>query len=244
MLQENRENSVLVSLRELRTIEDTRVRSEEEQRLQARADERRRIEEERRRVEAERERREHEERQRLEELERQRREEALRLQEAEQRARIQAQAALEQQRLAQEMELRRHEISKKRPTWLLAVVGVLVVLGGGLGVWGYQTYQAGQQARDHARLASQQLEEQRQQLLALAAEIETLNQQIGDAETRLAKATTADEKAAAQKRLDNLNAEAARKRNRKRAVEDAGKPNGDKRTIEMSKACRNLPLGC
>ena len=37
------------------------------------------------------------------------------------------QALLEQQRLAQEMELRRAEVAKKRPTWMLAVTGLAVV---------------------------------------------------------------------------------------------------------------------
>jgi cell division protein FtsB len=243
MAQENRENSVLFSLRELRDIEHTRVRSEEEQRLQVQEDERRRIDDERRRVESERQRREQEERMRFDELERQRREESLRLQESENRARIEAQAALEQQRMAHEMDLRRHELNKKRPTWLLAVVGVLVVAGGSLGVWGYQTYQAREQAKADAVIASKQLEELRQQQLALEAEIEKLNQQIGDAQTLLAAATTAEEKAAAQQQLDNLRAEATRKTRRKKEVDSATKPGG-KIKIEMTEACRKNPLDC
>jgi cell division protein FtsB len=245
MAQENRENSVLFSLRELRDIEHTRVRSEEEQRLQVQEDERRRVDDERRRVEAERQRREQEERMRFDELERQRREEGLRLQEAERRAQIEAQAQLEQQRLAHEMELRRHEISKKRPTWLLAVVGVLVVLGGGLGVWGYQTYQERQAAQALAVEKERALADLERQRLELEAEIDKLNKEMEDAQTKLAAATTAAERDAAQKQLDTLRAEATRKqRDRKKVVDNASKQGSGGRKIEMSEACRKNPLDC
>jgi trichohyalin len=238
MLLENRENSVLSSLRELRDIEHTRVRSEQEQRLQAREDERQRIKEERRQVEAERRRREQEERMRLDDLERQRREQALRLQEAEQRARIAAQAALEQQRLAQEMELRRHELNKKRPTWLLAMVGVLVVLGGALGVWGYRT--AGE--RERAEILARERE----------AEIDALETRMKEVQARLAAATTAEARAAARQQLatarqqlDDLRVEPRpRPRGSRKAGDPATRPGDGERKIEISDACRKLPLGC
>jgi hypothetical protein len=238
MLLENRDDSVLFSLRELRDIERGRVRSEEERRRQAREAERRRIEEERQRVEAERRRREQEARMRLEEQERQRREEELRLQAAEQHARIAALAAIEQQRLANEMELRRQEISRKRPTWLLAMVGVLVVLGGSLGVWSYQTAEDREQVERHAR--------------ALAAEIDMLETQMKDVKARLATATSAEARAAAQQQLDiaqqqleDLHAQAKQKpRDRPRRDAPATRPNVSRPRIELSEACRKNPLDC
>jgi cell division protein FtsB len=245
MAQEKSENSVLFSLRELRDIEQTRVRSEEEQRLHNQEAERRRIEDERRRVEDERRRREEEERMQFEQLERQRRDEELRLQEAERRARIEAEASLEQQRLAHEMELRRHEISKKRPTWLLAVVGVLVVLGAGAGVLGYQANEKSKAQEARAIIAQKELAALQMQQAELNAEIEKLNQQIGDAQAKLATASTAEERVAAQQELANLNAEAKKKRDRKKAVDSKSsevKTGG--RKIEMSEACRKNPLDC
>ena len=245
MAQEKSENSVLFSLRELRDIEQTRVRSEEEQRLHNQEAERRRIDDERRRVEDERRRREEEERMQFEQLERQRREEDLRLQEAERRARIEAEANLEQQRMAHEMELRRHEISKKRPTWLLAVIGVLVVLGAGAGVLGYQANEKSKAQEARAIIAQKELAALQMQQAELNAEINKLNQQIGDAQAKLATATTAEEKEAAQQELANLNAEAKRKKDRKKQVDS--KSNDVKaggRKIEMSEACRKNPLDC
>lgn len=245
MAQEKSENSVLFSLRELRDIEQTRVRSEEEQRLHNQEAERRRVEDERRRVEDERRRRDEEERMQFEQLERQRRDEELRLQEAERRARIEAEANLEQQRMAHEMELRRHEISKKRPTWLLAVIGVLVVLGGGAGVLGYQANEKSKAQEARAIIAQKELAALQMQQAELNAEIEKLNNQIGDAQAKLATASTAEEKAAAQQELASLNAEAKRKKDRKKAVDSKSsevKTGG--RKIEMSEACRKNPLDC
>ena len=244
MLLENRDDSVLFSLRELRDIERGRVRSEQERRRQAQEAERRRIEEERQRALAERQRREQEERLRLDEQERLRREEELRLQAAEQHARIAALAAIEQQRLENEMELRRQEISKKRPTWLLAVVGVLIVLGGSLGVWAYQTAVDRELAERQAR--------------ALVAEIQTLEAQMKDVKARLAAATTAEARAAAQQQLattqqqlDDLQAQAKQKSGDRPGVKtsrekgsNTSKPEVTRPRIELSEACRNSPLGC
>ena len=145
------------------------------------------------------------------------------------------------------MELRRHEISKKRPTWLLAVVGVLVVLGGGLGFWGYRTYQERQAAQAQAQASAKALAELEQQRILLETEIEKLNTQITEAQEKLAKASTAEERAAAQQELASLNAEAKRKRDRKKQVDsksDAAKSGGGGKRIEMSEACRKNPLDC
>jgi colicin import membrane protein len=128
---EKRENSVLFSLRELRQIEENRVQEEEaavrtaeEQRLAAQqAAERRRREEEDARVRAERDA--------LLQIETARenaeREARMRVESAEATERARQNAALEQQRLQQEMELRRAEVAKKRPTWMLAVTGLALV---------------------------------------------------------------------------------------------------------------------
>ena len=128
---EKRENSVLFSLRELRTIEESRVKEEEDAaqaaeqaRIRARLDaERRAKEEEDAKVRAAEEAARHE----REMADKRLREEQMRIQEAEARARAEHQANLEASRLAHEMEIRKVEASKKRPTWLVITVGVAVV---------------------------------------------------------------------------------------------------------------------
>ena len=248
MSQENRENSVLFSLRELRDIEQNRIQDEEDARTQAEEAEQMRLQAERQRAEAERQRLEDEERQRVEEIERQRREEQFRLEEAERRARIEAEAAIEQQRLEQEMALRRQEISKKRPTWLLGVAGVLFLCIIGGGVWGYQTYQEREKAAADKVAAERDAEESRQRQLALEAEIAELSKQIEDAQQKLAAATTEEARAAARAELDNLRNEAnrkrdARKRNPRKRGRDNAKP-GTGRQIQISDKCRKNPLDC
>lgn len=133
-MSERKESSVLFSLRELQTIEEERV-SEEAQAAQnaieaaraAKEAEERRIREE---EEARRNAAEAAERQAREEVERRQREEQMRLEESERRARVEAQAQIEQQRLAKEMELRAMEAERKKPAWIIAALGVLILVGG------------------------------------------------------------------------------------------------------------------
>jgi len=54
---------------------------------------------------------------------------------AEVEARAREEAALENARLAQEMELRRAEVARTRPVALIAVIAALVLGAGGLGAW-------------------------------------------------------------------------------------------------------------
>src|SRR4030095_9504413 len=57
------------------------------------------------------------------------------------RARVEAQASLEQQRMHKELEIRAIEAQKKKPTWLIAVAGGLVLVVGILGFWAYNRSQ-------------------------------------------------------------------------------------------------------
>ena len=128
---DKKESSVLFSLRELRSIEETRVKEEEDAvKAAEEARIRAKIDEERRGREAEEAKvRAHEDaaRREREGIEQRQREDAVRVQEAEARARAEQMAQLEAQRLQHEMELRRREVEKKRPTWLLITVGAAVV---------------------------------------------------------------------------------------------------------------------
>lgn len=130
---EKRENSVLFSLRELRQIEENRV--QEEEHAVRSAEEQRAAD-----VEA----RDRATRDAAEAKARAERDEAVRIQQARENAerearmhveatgaaeRARQQAALEQERLQQEMALRRAEVAKKRPTWMLAVMGAAILAG-------------------------------------------------------------------------------------------------------------------
>lgn len=138
MAADKRENSVLFSLRELRQIEEDRVKQEE-------TDARRKVEEEKARAEDEkrkiredelRRQRDIEEaaRAREEEAERRRREEELRLLETERKHQIDAQSRLEEQRLKMEIEAKGKMASNKRIKMLMAIAGGMVLLVGLL-IW-------------------------------------------------------------------------------------------------------------
>jgi hypothetical protein len=127
MAEQRRENSLLVSLKELRQVEEDRVK-EEESAAQAKIDAEARAREDaiRRAKEAEEAKiREAEAkvRREREEKERQIREEQLRLEEAERRARIEAQAKVEEARIAAETKIRVH---KATPWRLVAGISAAV----------------------------------------------------------------------------------------------------------------------
>ncbi len=243
---EKRENSVLFSLRELQQIEEERVTEEEsaateaeEQRIRAQMEaERSARETEEARVKAERDA----EQARLDAHNQQIRGEEMRLQEAETRARIEAQTQIEQQRLEQEMELRRHEVSKKRPTGLIAVAVVLVFVVGGLGWWAYGKVQEG---KEKDRIAAAEKAQYEADLREYDRKVTAIQGQRNEAVAALEQATTDAERdaakaqlAAARRKLKAL--EAGRKKPGK-AGKRSKKRKKPKGTIKLSEECMNDP---
>jgi colicin import membrane protein len=165
MAADKRENSVLFSLRELRQIEEDRVRQEENLVRQKVEDERRAREDEIRRAQEEEERRRREiedaERARLDEEERRRREDELRLEETERKHRIEAQARLEEQRLRMEIEAKSKMASNRRIKWLMGISGMMLVAVAGLGLYAMNE----KKERDrHALLAKAEIERREAEL--------------------------------------------------------------------------------
>ena len=189
-------NSVLFSLKELRAVERQRVEQEEQQRLQA---EEQRLQDEEQRLQAARQQEEQAEEQRLaaqrqrrEKEERQEREDLLRLEEAERRARVEAEMPLQLERQRQELALR--DRRGRGASWLPVVVAV-VVLGGVAGYLGLSLHEesaraeavSGQlgQARDRAarleRTARQRLVQLRQDEARHARRVAVLKLALADA---------------------------------------------------------------
>ena len=133
--QQREENSVLFSLKELRRMEDDRIRQEDdERRAREEAERRAREEAERRAVEdAERSRRDEEERIRKAEEDRlgRDREQQMRLAEAERRARVEGEMQLQHERMR--LELQHRKISSPLKAILISV-GVVTLIAGGV-VW-------------------------------------------------------------------------------------------------------------
>jgi colicin import membrane protein len=235
---EKRENSVLFSLRELRSIEETRIKEEEDAAKTAEeARIRARMEEERRQREAEeaKVRAAEDAARREQDAHNQRvREDALRVQEAEARARAEHQANLEAHRLQQEMEIRRQEVQKKWPVWLVVAVGIFAVITIGAVIFMVQSSnKADQEKRDRqaaevkrqeaeriAKQKEQETAELKAQVDGLIAALADLDNQMKESERQLTAATSQAERdkvaarqaeirrqqRAAQERLDKVKA--------------------------------------
>jgi len=254
---EKRENSVLFSLRELRQIEENRVqeeehavRSAEEARRQAiEAEERRKREEEEAKIRAERDHQRAIEDARVAAE----REARMRVESAEAAERARQQAALEQQRLQQEMELRRAEVAKKRPTWMLAVTGIAIVgviIAIIVGVKAYTQSQEDAQARAQAEREKEEYGKQVKEAQALlekaqkdldenAAKVDKAISDVGAAQDAVALK-------AAQQRLQELQREQAEIRQRVEAAKAAAEHAQRLKGVHISDECKNNPLakGC
>lgn len=153
------EDSVLFSLKELRTIEKDRVRAEDhEQRKRREEEERARRKAERLRHEEEaRLQREHEDeiRRAQQEREQEAREAQLRLQEAEIRARAEQEAQIEAERLRLEVETRATGGSRWPVVALVGCAALFVLGGAGVGYYLYR------QSKEQKRLERIQLERER-----------------------------------------------------------------------------------
>jgi hypothetical protein len=191
------ENSVLFSLKELRRLEDERVKAEADaRRAQAEAERRAKGEaEQRARDEETRRAREEEERRRRAESEReaQQREDRLRLEEAERRARVEGELRLRERQLLEEQR-QRHAQGRRfgRSVGMFAAAGALlfVSVGGGVAAWASRQYQLEKNAleREIGRLD----EEARAAQLDFAAKISALEEK---ARHDLTEATTAKDQA-------------------------------------------------
>lgn len=217
-MSDRRENSVLVALKELRGIEDDRVKREQE-------DARARIEAERAAKEAaERRAREEDENRRVAEEERLRRiedekhakirEEHLRVEDADRRARVDGEMKLKEQRIRLEIQSR----AGKSP--VKAIVGVALVLAliGGVVVYKIQ-------AANQAERAEEQKKVEQERLADRAARVE-LERRIlaitNDMDNRLKAAKTDAERA-------EIRAEALRRKTEaaeERQVKLRAKPRG------------------
>jgi hypothetical protein len=164
-MSERRENSVLFSLKELRRIEDDRVkREEDEAKAKAQAEQAakeaavrraRDEEEQRRRAEEDRLRRIEEDK------ENKLREEQMRLREAESRHRVDGELRLQEERMRLELQSRKTNSPVKA---VITVAAVLVVVAGALGYRMYSQHQA--------EIAAANAETARAQTDARAAQME------------------------------------------------------------------------
>jgi colicin import membrane protein len=237
-MAERRENSVLFSLRELRNIEDERVKTEEEA-------ERARIEAERRakeeairlaREEEERKIREAEDRVRREreDQERAERDHQVRLHEAERRAQLDAAGKLEQARI--EADARARIEAKKFPVGAVVggVIGLIVLA---LGTMSYLVHQHNEELTQQRAAAQAKLESEQKRLQAeAAAQAAALKRELDDLNNQLKNANSDVERARIRQKMLEAQSGSAHKT----AAATGKKDDKSKKTLDTK---TNDPLG-
>ena len=254
---EKRENSVLFSLRELRQIEENRVqeeeqavRSAEEQRVRSREDaERRRREEEEAKARAE-----HNAKVALEQArEGAEREARMRVESAEAAERARQQAVLEQSRMQQEMDLRRAEVAKKRPTWMLVVTGLALIAAVAFVIFAVKSLNESKVSKQAETIAkrneaeSKKLADEAQERVAkLEADMGEMNKRVDSAVDALSTAQTQADRDSANSKLAALRREKAEMEQRIADAKAARAKAERKAGVKISKECLENPLarGC
>ena len=209
------EGSLMTSLAELRSIEQQRLADERASVI--RADELRRhaAAEAERQAAEQAERRVREEREAILAIEQAKvvaeRELRLRVEQAEQAERARQQIALEQERHQQELALRKAEVAKKRPTWMMAVTGLALALAAVLVVMTVNAIGHSDDAEDAksrseavAEKARQEAEKMRDELTRLETDLRELDGRVDVAIKRVAAAQTQAEARAAGEEMKRL----------------------------------------
>ena len=177
----------------------------------------------------------------------------MRVEAAEAAERARQQAALEQQRLQQEMELRRAEVAKKRPTWMLAVTGIALVAAVALVFFAIQKMRASEEdkeakarAEQVAAQAKKDAEEAKEAVARLERESEDLKTKMDQATDLLAAAQTQADRDAANSKLRALREQRAEME--RRIAEAKAKAARAERLkgVKIDQKCLDNPLakGC
>jgi colicin import membrane protein len=238
MAADKRENSVLFSLRELRKIEEDRVKHEENTARQKVEDERRAREDEVRRAREAEEQRlraiEDAQRAREEEEERRAREDALRIEEAERRHRVEAQARLEEQRLRMEIEAKGKMATNKRIKVLMAVAAGMLIMVAGLGIF---LYYRGKEMDRQAALNAAALKAKEDEISKLQQEFDKERKAFADAQQQYQEAFDALGKAQDEESRKRLRAIAeSKKAEMQRAAE------AQERIQERARRAKEAPV--
>jgi hypothetical protein len=166
------------------------------------------------------------------------REARLRIEATEAAERTRQQAILAESRLAQELELRRAEVARKRPTWMVAVTAAATLAAFVLIYVAIDRTKASEDARQRERVAVQQKRDMKHQLEELSASLASLQGDLDALSTKtlaalddLAKAKGREAEAAAAakvKRLDDearaLKAKRDKLREERERIENTPKP--------------------
>lgn len=108
------------------------------------------------------------------------REARLRVEAAEAAERARQQIALEQERSQQEMELRKAEVAKKRPTWMVAVTGLALALAVVLVVFTVKALAASDEANQAQIIAERDARQAEEEAAKMRAELDKMSVALAD----------------------------------------------------------------
>lgn len=248
------ESSIITSLSELRAIEQQRIAEEraavDRERTEAiekaRAAELARVQAEQAKLQADRE-----ERMRIEIA----RAEA----ERDARLRVEAHAASERNRLAAELEerrlleeiaLKRAEVAKKRPTWMLVVTGMAALAAVALTVFAIDRSRSMERAQHQQQVAMAEKEKAKEELRAFGARMAALQAEVDEFDAQIVglqnKLATAQSQADRDRVATELAAANAQKRETQKRLERerlAREKVERERPIDVT-GCTSTALGC
>jgi len=159
-------------------------------------------------------------------------------------------AELEHQRQVQEAELRRAEIAKQRPKWMIAVTGIAIAAGLGLGYMAIQSAreaelaQQKQLAAEHDKqLAREQAAQAQVELAGLVTSLDSNDAKLAELTKSLQVAQNDADRQRIKHQIDEQNKVAADERRR---IDDikAKKWKHDRDTKLDQSNCLNTALGC
>jgi hypothetical protein len=248
------ESSIMSSLSELKAIHHERIADEQatfERARMAEIEARRAAEEAVRAAETAKLREEREAQVRIEEARvAAEREARLKVEAVEAGERARYAAELEHQRQLQEAELRRAEIAKQRPKWMIAVTGIAIAAGLALAVFAIQSAReadaahAKQVAAEHDKqLAREQAAQARIELDGLEKSMDSSDAKLADLTKSLQVAQNDADRLRIKQQIDAQNKIAADNR-RKIDEINAKKWKHDRDQIIDQKNCVDTPLGC
>jgi DNA repair exonuclease SbcCD ATPase subunit len=159
-------------------------------------------------------------------------------------------AELETARQAQEMELRRAEVLKKRPRWMLAVTAIALVGGIGFGYFAWQRSQdadaaaAQRIAAEHQKdEAKQKARESEQQLTAMLGELDRVHEKLEVATKDLNAKQSAIDIGRTRMQMEKARAEEAAVRKQIEALKEK-KAHDERMNGSHQEGCTGTALGC
>jgi len=168
--------------------------------------------------------------------------------EAAERARYAAE--LEHQRQIQEAELRRAEIAKKRPKWMMVVTGLAVAAGLGLGYVALDRARDAQVAAEKQKAAEHEKQVAKEQAAQAQVELASLEKSLDSSDAKLADLTTSliaaqndADRLRLKHQIDEQNKIAAQERQRIEELKQKKWHDDRVKKIDQSN-CLGTALGC